>query len=214
MRNEIFAADARSNRSHRPIEIVAPERDTPGARASAWAVPMSHASRRWNSSVGRAPAKPSAHCSTSAKRIRLIPMRIGSPRLSSITLVNRAPMTAPGMAVSRSNHAIRSSTVVIDRVRSECQAATMYDHTSCRKYASTATSVPTCSATSNVLFNESFDVSSVHPNSSGRMIRCPLEEMGKNSENPCTIPRMMAWSTDKCADATGAWRPRAGRARA
>ena len=98
-------------------------------------------------------------------------MRIGSPRLSSITLVNSAPMTAPGMAVTSSSHAMRSSTVVIERVRSECHAATTYDQTSCRKYASTAMRVPTCSATSNVLLSESFDVSSVQPNSSGTMIR-------------------------------------------
>ena len=40
--------------------------------------------------------RPSAHWSTRANRIRLIPMRIGSPRLSSMTLVNSAPMIAPG----------------------------------------------------------------------------------------------------------------------
>src|SRR5690242_17115171 len=58
-------------------------------------------------------------------------------------------------------------------------------------------SVPTCSATSNVLLSESFDVSSVHPNSSGTMIRCPLDEMGRNSDSPWKIPRMIACSTGK-----------------
>ena len=114
-----------------------------------------------------------------------------------MTLVKSAPTRAPGIAVTRSSQAIRWSTVVIERVRNECHAATTYDHTSRRKYASTAISVPTCSATSNVLFNESFDVSSVQPKSSGTRIRWPLDEIGRNSERPCTIPRMMAWRTGK-----------------
>ena len=28
-------------------------------------------------------------------------------------------------------------------------------------------------------------------------MRCPLDEIGRNSERPCTIPRMMAWSVGK-----------------
>ena len=67
-------------------------------------------------SAGR-PARPSAHCSTRPNTIRLMPMRIGSPRLSSMTLVNSAPTSAPGIAVTRSSQASRSSTVVIERVR-------------------------------------------------------------------------------------------------
>ena len=142
-------------------------------------------------------------------------MRIGSPRLSSITLVNSAPMIAPGIAVSSSSHASRSSTVVIERVRSECQRGdARSDQTSRRKYARTAISVPTCSATSNVLLSESFDVSSVHPKSSGTRIRCPLDEIGRNSDRPWTIPRMIACSTDKAPMLGVTRRPRVARARA
>ena len=55
-----------------------------------------------------------------------------------MTLVKSAPTRAPGIAVTRSSQAIRWSTVVIERVRNECHAAATYDHTSRRKYASTA----------------------------------------------------------------------------
>ena len=73
MRNESFAADARSNRSQRPVEIVAPERDTPGARASACASTHEHRVARWKSSAWDArPARPSAHWRTSANTIMLI----------------------------------------------------------------------------------------------------------------------------------------------
>ena len=44
-----------------------------------------------------------------------------------MTLVKSAPMSAPGIAVTRSSQAIRSSTVVIERVRNECHAAATYD---------------------------------------------------------------------------------------
>ena len=56
--------------------------------------------------------------------------------------------------------------------------------------ARTATSVPQCSATSKA------SPGSCHPNSQGTRMRCALEEIGKNSESPWTMPRTMAWTTD------------------
>src|SRR6478735_12531942 len=35
---------------------------------------------------------------------------------------------------------------------------------------------------------------SVHPNRNGTMIRCPEEEIGRNSVSPCTIPMTRAWA--------------------
>ena len=37
---------------------------------------------------------------------------------------------------------------------------------------------------------------SVQPNRNGTMIRCPDEEIGRNSVSPCTIPMTSAWTID------------------
>src|SRR5215211_4493389 len=56
----------------------------------------------------------------------------------------------------------------------------------------TASSVPMCSATSNA-FSTDLVSKSCQSNSHGTTIRCPDEEIGRNSVRPCTSPRMMAW---------------------
>ena len=56
-RNEKRAAATRSKPRNSPAVIVAPERETPGMSASAWAKPMTIASRRVSVSIGALAAR-------------------------------------------------------------------------------------------------------------------------------------------------------------
>src|SRR5437870_3683687 len=53
--------------------------------------------------------------------------------------------------------------------------------------------VPACSATSNV-FSRPGVAKSCQPNSQGTRMRCPLEEIGRNSDRPWVTPSAMAWT--------------------
>src|SRR6476646_10596019 len=56
----------------------------------------------------------------------------------------------------------------------------------------TAARVPMCSATSNAFCTLSLS-KSFHPKSHGTTIRWPDDEIGRNSDRPCTRPSTMAW---------------------
>src|SRR5580692_3795709 len=69
-RNEKRVAASRVKRRKRPAVIVMPERDTPGQRASAWAVPIVTASPMLDCSIGLFSGDlESAHHMTSAMAI-------------------------------------------------------------------------------------------------------------------------------------------------
>ena len=94
---------------------------------------------------------------------------------------------APGTVATTSNPTRRSSG---DAMRPPCamirpRAASNRPH-SARKYHSTATSVPTWSATSND------NPGSCHPNTQGAKVRCAELLTGKNSDNPWRMPRINA----------------------
>jgi hypothetical protein len=62
-----------------------------------------------------------------------------------------------------------------------------------------------CRATSKVFCRPAASpVKSSQPNSHGTRIRWPLEEIGKNSVRPCTMPRTMAWRIGT-GNSRGAW---------
>src|SRR5215213_11458551 len=56
----------------------------------------------------------------------------------------------------------------------------------------TAARVPMCSATSKAFCTLSLS-KSFQPNNQGTMIKCPDEEIGRNSDRPWTRPSTMAW---------------------
>src|SRR6476619_4393868 len=58
-------------------------------------------------------------------------------------------------------------------------------------------------ATSNVCLNCSLSNTSSQPNSHGTMIRCPDDEIGRNSVTPWTRPRTNAWKPVTGVHATG-----------
>ncbi len=58
-----------------------------------------------------------------------------------------------------------------------------------------AMNVPMWRATSKDSSSSGREANSVQWKSQGTIRRCPLEEMGRNSDRPWTIPRMMAWMT-------------------
>src|SRR5215467_10118485 len=61
---------------------------------------------------------------------------------------------------------------------------------SLKKYSTTASSVPACSATSNA------KPGSGQCSSHGNKIRCAVLLTGKNSVNACTSARIIAWMSD------------------
>ena len=104
-------------------------------------------------------------------------IKSGARRFSSAHLSSNFPMIAPGMAeMTRHQKSLRSvslprpSAAEISRIQSR------------QKTASTAASVPQCSATSNA------SPGSSHPIAHGKSVRCALEEIGRNSASPCTMP--------------------------
>ena len=59
--------------------------------------------------------------------------------------------------------------------------------------------------TSNAFFTDSpFSIAekSSQPNSHGTRMRCPLDEIGRNSDRPCTRPRTNAWKIGTARDGT------------
>src|SRR5436305_996996 len=118
-------------------------------------------------------------------------MSSGSRRVSSAHSLNSLPTTAAGMDETKSAQNSRRSGSDPMRRSSRLEApARMSRIQSRQNTTSTATRVPQCSATSKAR------PGSCHPSSQGKRIRCALEEMGRNSESPCTMPRTMACATD------------------
>ena len=189
----ILTAASRSKPPKRAADIVMPDLDVPGLRASACAAPMVNASRVSKSSILRVPFVWSAHPRMMPKKINDTPMMTGVPSLSSITSANSAPTTAAGTVASSSSHPRRPSGVGgRSRRNTRLSPSRTYTTTSRQKYPSTAMNVPMCSATSNVCCTE-VSSKSFHSKSQGTRMRWPLDEIGRNSVRPWTMPRMIAW---------------------
>ena len=198
MRNEMRAAASRSKPRTRPAEMVMPDRDTPGARATAWHMPITAASRTRNCSASRSPGRRSATSSTSPNTISRTAISQIWPSLSPTVDSSTAPTVAPGQR---------------PRGRGATPAAGRGLHPAGPRATSTRpspagpgrpgsrrrppTKVPRCRATSNVRLKSALaaPVSSSHPNSQGTRMRCPLDEMGRNSDSPWTMPSTMACRT-------------------
>ena len=101
-------------------------------------------------------------------------------------------MIAAGMLATTISQAIFSSAPMTERRRRLCSHATRYLTRSPQKYATTATSVPRWSATSNVLLNDGLSCRYVQSNSHGVRIRWPDDETGRSSVKPCTKPSASA----------------------
>ena len=135
IRKLMRAAASRSNRRKRPAVIVMPEREVPGLRASAWAAPITTASRS-----AHAVDAPVAHlagrrptCSM-PNTISEMPMIVGLPRCSSICSWNTAPTRAAGIVASSSSHATLPSVVTPSRRwKTARQPSRMYTARSLRK---------------------------------------------------------------------------------
>ena len=100
-RNEKRAAAARSSPRKSPAVIVAPERDTPGISAAAWAMPTQKPSFVWiwSRSRSRVPTF-SAAASTSPSTISVVPITYRSRAPVSIWSLKSTPKTPIGTVPS------------------------------------------------------------------------------------------------------------------
>src|SRR5918996_1605276 len=191
-KKEMRAAESRSRPRKRAAVIVMPERDTPGMRARLCARPTATAVPAPRADISRRGGVRSAIHRTTPKTARKTAICHGSPRWSAMRSSPSAPIAAAGTVAIATNHAIRSSAVSTRRRRTlPIQAATRRT-TSRQKYATTATRVPTCSATSKVWLNSSCVSRYSHSKSHGTRIRWPDEEMGRSSVAPWTRPSTSA----------------------
>src|SRR6266542_6428272 len=159
------------------------------------AIPHTTPSRTDRSAIRRRTgAARSTRTRMTPKAINITAISQGWPSVSSITLSNRAPASAPGMVPTTSAQASRSSADAMERRRMDRSQAATYRVTSWRKYTSAPINVPMCSATSKVLLSSGF-CKMVQPKSQGTMIRCPELETGANSVTPWVIPSTIACRT-------------------
>lgn len=110
-RNANRVAAARSKPRKRPIEMVAPERETPGTSAAAWARPISSASRRPIFLIARS-LRPyrSAMPSTTPSTTRVLPMIHRLRKSCSMTSLSAMPSTTIGSEPMMMYQPIRAST--------------------------------------------------------------------------------------------------------
>src|ERR1051325_11730449 len=169
--------------------MVDPERETPGMSANAWAMPMPKAGDMGicSASLSFLPAMSAAQSSTPIRDI-VTAMRSGERSLSSARSPSSLPTMAPGMvATTKPQNSLRSAVSRKRRSPSDRKPAEMSFTQSRQKTMRTAKRVPQWRATSKARPGSS------HPSTQGTRMRWALEEMGKNSARPWTMPRTMAW---------------------
>ena len=138
----------------RPAVMVMPERETPGASASAWATPTTSPSCSESSCAGRTAGRRSTSQRTPANTASRIAICHGSPRCSVIASSNARPTTAAGIVATTTIHARRSSGVSSSTRPERPEERTHHRHEVMRRSTPRRrTSVPRWSATSNVLLN-------------------------------------------------------------
>src|SRR5438067_8165298 len=169
--------------------MVDPDRETPGMSANAWATPMESACPGviCSASLSLRPALSAAHSNTPMIDM-LTEMRSGERRDSSALSPRSFPTMAPGIeATTRPQKSLRSAVSRKRRSPSDRNPAPISLTQSRQNTMRTAKSVPQWSATSKARPGSS------HPRTQGTRMRWALEEMGKNSASPWTMPRTMAW---------------------
>src|SRR5438067_2462622 len=130
----------------------------------------------------------SAHHSNTPITDMVTAMRSGERSVSSALSPRSFPTMAPGIeATTRLQKSLRSEVSRNRRSPSDRNPAPMSRIQSRQNTKRTANSVPQWSATSKARPGSS------HPSTQGTRMRWALEEMGKNSARPWTMPRMMAW---------------------
>src|SRR3954467_6714163 len=169
--------------------MVDPARETPGMSANDCAMPMTSARGRviCSASLSFLPAMSPAQRRMPIRE-RVTAMRSGERSLSSA----RSPRSFPTMAAgieetTNPQNSLRSAVSRKRRSPRERNPAPMSLIQSRQKTMRTAKSVPQCSATSKARPGSS------QPSTQGTRMRWALEEMGKNSARPWTMPRTMAW---------------------
>ena len=119
--------------------------------------------------------------------MRALAMSAGARNASSARRSNANPAIAPGTVATTRSPTRRSSGDSMRPPRFTIRAAAPSKRPhSARKYHSTATSVPTCSATSNER------PGSCQPNTQGASVKCAELLTGRNSDSPCRIPSTIA----------------------
>ena len=168
--------------------MVAPDRETPGMSARAWANPNNVASLPLRLAIVRV-RRPSASQAPSTTP-NPASMAAVSQRLRatvSIWSANVNPSTAIGMVPRMTYQPIFASWSRRRSGRtSERAQVLMMRAMSCRKYTMTAASVPICVTAVNAA------PGSPQPKICDRTRMCALEEIGRNSVRPWTTPRTMA----------------------
>ncbi len=185
-RKEKRAAASRVSPSVRAIVIVTPEREVPGISASACAQPIRIASRQPTEYSSRAarPKRSAIHM-RAPKTASSVATATGLRSFSSISPPKARPTTPTGI-VPITMHQARRASGVIPPPANEPNQARVIARSSRRKYATTANSVPTCTATSKA------SPWSCQPSRYGTSTRWPELEIGRNSDSPWTIARTMA----------------------
>ncbi len=170
--------------------MVAPERETPGTMAQAWARPMRRASLVVTQIASPRPwAERSATKSTTPRRNMLVATMAGARRTVSAHFSSERPARTPGTVAAASSQSSRLCGSRRGRPRRRPSIpALMSRHQSAAKANTTAARVPRWRATSKAR------PCSGQPRSQGTTMRWPELLMGRNSPRPCTMPRTIAWS--------------------
>src|SRR5215213_9720494 len=196
-RNEKRAAASRRSPRNNASVRVAPDRDTPGTRAADCAQPSAKPSPVPRSSACRTRLDArSAHNSRSPPTASVTPTTAGF-RSASSTSRSRRPTMTTGIVPTAISQAMRAgSSCCLESTRG---AAIAMRNRSCRKYTSTASSVPRWQATSNASPNLSVS----HPKNAFARIRWAELDTGRNSVSPWITPSSTASSriTTWCAEA-------------
>ena len=190
----------------RPAVIVTPDRDAPGTRARAWAHPMSTAPRMPRLSALRVPEPQRSAASRARAKTRFASaMTAGVRRCSSTASPARRPAAPTGTVAAITIHPRWLSGAKGRARRAERSQPPATSRRSRRRYAATAASEPTCTATSKAR------PWSGQPSRAGTRMRCAELEIGRNSVSPWTRARTMAWVGSMTAAAAGSPAVRADR---
>ena len=197
MSTENRATAARSTPRARPAVMVAPDRETPGARATAWANampttgPVPRSARPVRCGPKRstsARATPNTASSTATRQGSVEPARSRS---------GRSPPTATaGSSEATSSQPRRAARSSRGRRRAPANPATSRStalpsrRTSARTWMPAPSAVPTCRAASKAVRAAGSSLS--QPSNHGTSTRCPEEDTGANSVSPCTAPSRAA----------------------
>ena len=173
------AAAARESPNDMPTTIVAPDRETPGTNAIAWAMPITSAAGHVKARASPVPrAIRSTTRNATAPSDNVMTVTPGERSDRSITSSNARPTTAMGRVPRAINCACRPASLgEVDRTDGSDPAMAIR---SLRKNTTIAKSVPRWQATSNASPNGPMS----HPRKSRANNRWAELETGRNSVSP------------------------------